>query len=169
MHTVQIQRVSGFPLEDMYKAYGVCLDRRGIPRNERRLFHGAAAAAVHNILQQGFRIVFNRCLCFPVFAGLRACVRECVRVCVCCVHAVEAKSVCVCALAYSDFVNNNWIACIRDSRGWITYNTAVAYPHHRNATHTHAHSRSVFGKGIYFAVSSEYSAQVQMRILIPQI
>jgi hypothetical protein len=97
MNTVQIQRVSGFPLEDMYTAYGICLERRRIPRNERRLFHGASAAAVHNILQQGFRIVFNRCLCV---SGVRVCVPACNYMSVACFQSLHSTStVGVCAQA----------------------------------------------------------------------
>ena len=57
----QIQRVSGSPREGFYRVFGDYLDCAGVPRNERRLFHGTTADAIDGILKQGFLIVMSKC------------------------------------------------------------------------------------------------------------
>ena len=86
----QIERVSGLSREGMYRTFGAILDAARVPRGERRLFHGSAAAAIRAILRQGFRIVLNKC----VFVNVRVCVRACVRL-PCCLCMYICMCICM--------------------------------------------------------------------------
>ena len=242
----QIERVSGLSREGMYRTFGAILDAARVPRGERRLFHGSAAAAIRAILRQGFRIVLNKC----VFVNVRVCVRACVRLpcclcmyicmCICmfvrirvcwralacacvCVRASVCVFVCVCVCECVFFPSSFGVPGVRTAYGiccgscvrarmrclcllphglalqisrysrfvrlsmyipdaCIPVNSRLRPPAWHTSIHnrpshifasplhtkpcararTHTHSRSLYGKGIYFALEAEYSARASI-------